>query len=88
MEEEDEQLQAALDQARDDARTVMHTEQGRRLVWRFIKWTGYGTDAFVPGSFEQTAYRLGRMSAGEALLNDMRTAAPEFVERMEKENGP
>jgi hypothetical protein len=84
--EKREKLQ--LDQAADDVRAVMVTEQGRRFVNGLLGICDIRADGYVPGGPEAQRhqdYMAGRRSIGIEVLGQIEQHAPLMTELMTTE---
>lgn len=84
--EKREKLQ--LEQAAEDVRAVMATEQGRRFVNGLLGLCDLRADGYVPGGAEAQRhqdYMAGRRSIGIELLGQIEQHAPQQTELMTTE---
>lgn len=75
----------AVQQRRDDLRTVLSTESGRRFIWGVIQRCGVfqGSATLEPMGI---SFSEGRRSVGLFLLGDAMAFHPELFLTMQKEN--
>ncbi len=75
----------AAQQRRNDLRTVLSTESGRRFIWGVIQRCGVfqGASSLEPMNI---SYSEGRRSVGLFLLGDVMAFHPDLFLTMQKEN--
>ena len=72
------------DRTRKDVQAVMATEQGRRLVWDFLRTAGVDSSAFNPES-ARMAFLVAWQDAGRYWLDLIRSHCPEREAQMRAE---
>lgn len=77
--EEDERQLAA------DLTTVFNTETGRRLLLRFVEWSGLFFPAIADDTDRKAAMREGARNLGLRILQAVREAVPDAFRTAEKE---
>lgn len=79
--------------AKKDAQTrktvlqaLMSDPSGRRFVWVELAKANVFASTYVPGSFDQTAFKEGQRSIGLALNNEVSALCPNDYQQMVREN--
>ena len=71
----------------EDLRTVLKTEEGRRVIWNVIAKTGPMHLSYSPGgTADEFFFREGRRSIGLHLIAQIERANPGVYLVMQKEN--
>jgi len=73
-----------LEQVRADARAVLNTEPGRRLLWEFLQSVNVDGSPFNTNAMAQS-HATGLQDAGRWWLNLIRDACPEKEAQMRAE---
>lgn len=67
----------------DDMRFILATEQGRRVLWKYLEACGIYKSSFTGSS--ETYFLEGQRNIGLKILNDIMDADPESYVKMMKE---
>lgn len=68
----------------DDFLWLMRNKQGRRFMWRMLKWTHYFKTSMTGNSF--TFFHEGERNIGIRLIDSINAHCPELYGAMIKEN--